>query len=54
MCVSKDHKLLQSSHLQDSGTSKVATITEVRGSHHVLWVVHLLSQLWDADCAEMV
>lgn len=41
-------------NLQDSGAGKVAAVTEVRSSHHVLWVVHLLSQLWNGDSAEGV
>lgn len=34
---------------EDGGASEVASVTEVRGSHHVLGVEHLLGQLGDAD-----
>jgi hypothetical protein len=40
--------------LQDSGAGEVATVAEVGSSHHVLWVVHLLGQLWDGDGTEGV
>jgi hypothetical protein len=41
-------------NLQNGGASKVATITEIRCSHHVLGVEHLLGQLWDSNSAERV
>ncbi len=41
-------------NLQDSRAGQVATIAEIGGSHHVLWVVHLLGQLWDRDGTERV
>jgi hypothetical protein len=40
--------------LQDGRASKVATVTEIRSCHHVLWVEHLLRQLWDGNGAERV
>jgi len=40
--------------LQDSRASEVTTIAEVRSSHHVLGVEHLLGQLWDGDSTERV
>lgn len=36
---------------EDGGAGQVAAVTEVRGSHHVLGVEHLLGQLGDADGA---
>ena len=33
---------------------EVATVAEVAGGHHVLWVEDLLRQLWHGDCAEAV
>lgn len=36
---------------EQSGASEVAAVTEVRSSHHVLGVEHLLGQLRDADLA---
>ena len=41
-------------NLQDSRAGEVTAVTEVRGSHHVLGVEHLLGQLGDADSAEGV
>lgn len=41
-------------NLQDGGASKVATVPEVSGGHHVLGVEHLLGQLGDSDSAERV
>lgn len=41
-------------YLQDSGASQVATVAEVRGSHHVLRVVHLLGQLGHGDSPELM
>lgn len=40
--------------LQDSGTSKITSITEIRGSHHISRVEHLLSELWDSSSTERV
>lgn len=40
--------------LQDGRAGQVTTVAEVRGSHHVLGVEHLLGQLRDADSAERV
>jgi hypothetical protein len=40
--------------LQDGRAGQVATVAEVRSSHHVLGVEHLLGQLWDADGTERV
>ena len=42
------------SNLQDSRAGQIATVSEIGGSHHVLWVVHLLGQLWDGDGTERV
>ena len=36
---------------EESGAGEVAAVAEVRGSHHVLGVEHLLGQLGDADLA---
>jgi len=41
-------------HSQDSSAGEVTTIAEVGCSHHVLWVVHLLRELWNADGTERV
>lgn len=41
-------------NLQDGRASEVATVAEVRGSHHVLGVEHLLGELRDADSTERV
>jgi len=40
--------------LQDSGTSEIAPITEIRSSHHISRVEHLLSKLWDSGSTERV
>jgi hypothetical protein len=40
--------------LQDSTACEVTTVAEVRSSHHVLGVVHLLGQLRDSDGTERV
>ncbi len=37
---------------EDGRAGQVATVAEVGGGHHVLWVEHLLGQLWDGDGAE--
>lgn len=39
---------------QDSRACEIATISEVRGGHHVLWVEHLLCQLRNADSTEVM
>jgi hypothetical protein len=39
-------------NLQDGRAGQVATVAEVRGSHHVLGVEYLLGQLWDTDSTE--
>lgn len=39
---------------QDGRASQVATVAEVRRSHHVLGVEHLLGQLGDGDSTEGV
>jgi len=39
---------------EDGRAGQVATVAEVRGSHHVLGVEHLLSELRNADSAERV
>ena len=41
-------------HIQDSSTSEVTAISEVCGSHHVLWVEHLLRELRHAHGTEGV
>ena len=41
-------------NLQDGRASQVAAVTEVRRSHHILGVEHLLGQLWDGDGTEGV
>lgn len=40
--------------LQDGRAGQVTTVTEVRSSHHVLGVEHLLGQLGNGDSAERV
>ena len=40
--------------LQDSSTCQVTAIPEVRRSHHVLRIIHLLCQLGYSDSAELV
>lgn len=39
---------------EDGRAGQVAAVAEVGGGHHVLWVEHLLGQLWDGDSAEGV
>ena len=39
---------------ENGRAGQVATVAEVGGGHHVLWVEHLLGQLWDGDRAEGV
>ena len=39
---------------EDGGASKIATVAEVRGGHHVLGVEHLLRELGNADGTEGV
>jgi len=39
---------------EESGAGEVAAVAEVRGSHHVLGVEHLLGQLGNADLAVLV
>lgn len=34
---------------QDRSASQIATVSEIRGSHHILGVVHLLRQFRDSD-----
>ena len=41
-------------NLQDGRAGQVATVAEVRSSHHVLGVEHLLGKLRNADSAERV
>jgi hypothetical protein len=41
-------------HSQNGRAGQVATVAEVRSSHHVLGVEHLLGQLRNADSAERV
>jgi hypothetical protein len=41
-------------NLQDGRAGKITTIAEVRSSHHVLWVEHLLGKFWNSDGAERV
>jgi len=41
-------------NLQDGRAGQVATVPEVRSSHHVLGVEHLLSQLWHGHSTERV
>jgi hypothetical protein len=39
---------------EDGRASKVSTVSEIGSSHHVLGIVHLLSEFWDRDCSERV
>lgn len=41
-------------NLQNGRAGEVAAVAEVRSSHHVLRVVHLLGQLWNRDGTERV
>ena len=41
-------------HLQNGRAGQVATVTEVRSSHHVLGVEHLLSELRDGNGTELL
>jgi len=47
-------RLASTMNLQDGRASEVATIAEVRSSHHVLRVEHLLSELRYGNGAERV
>ena len=38
--------------MQDGSTGEVAAVPEVRSSHHVLWIVHLLCQFRDSNGTE--
>ena len=39
-------------YVQDSRAGEIASIPEIRSSHHVLRVEHLLSQVWNANGTE--
>lgn len=39
---------------EDGRASEVSAVPEVGGSHHVLGIVHLLSEFWDRDGSEGV
>ena len=41
-------------NLQNGRACQVTTVTEIGSGHHVLRVVHLLSQLWNGDSTERV
>jgi hypothetical protein len=41
-------------NLQNGGASKVAAITKIGCSHHVLGVEHLLGQFWNSNGTERV
>lgn len=45
---------MQEENSQDGGAGEVAAVAEVRGSHHVLGVEHLLGQLGNGDGTEGV
>ena len=47
-------KKIQTGGSQNGSACEVTSVSEVRCSHHILWVVHLLRQLWNRDGTEIM